>query len=111
MKELLFDTPPKEAYESHPSRPLTFYLPETLEPYREDIRRFVDAMLYKMKRNVHKGRWEGYTLLQSLKLLEGEVNELREAYYGGNSVEMQLEAADVANFAMILSSIVVEKGK
>jgi len=36
-------------------------------------------------------------------LLIGEVDELREAIQGGNFIEIMLEAADVANYAMMIA--------
>jgi hypothetical protein len=79
--------------------------------YEDDFRRFVDAMRYKMKRNAHKGRWEDIGLIEAQMLLGKEVEELKEAIRDGNMIEIILEAADVANFAMIVSAIAVERGK
>jgi hypothetical protein len=79
--------------------------------YTDDFRRFVDAMKYKMRRNAHKGRWEDIGLIEALTLLNKEVEELRIAIIEGNMVEILLEAADVANFAMIVSAIAIDKGK
>jgi hypothetical protein len=79
--------------------------------YTDDFRRFVDAMKYKMRRNAHKGRWEDIGLIEALTLLNKEVEELRVAIIEGNMVEILLEAADVANFAMIVSAIAIDKGK
>ena len=79
--------------------------------YTDDFRRFVDAMKYKMRRNAHKGRWEDIGLIEAQILLNKEVEELKEAIRDGNMVEILLEAADVANFAMIVSAIAIDKGK
>lgn len=86
-------------------------LPLSVEPYRQDIRRFVDAMVYKLAKNAHKGRWEGFTSEMAAQRMIEEVVEMMEAMKAGNTVEIMLEAADVANFAMIASSITVEKGE
>jgi len=80
-----------------------------LVQYGPDIRRFVDAMVYKLGCNVHKGRWEGLKETESVGLLQKEVVELQEAVLGGNMVEIMLEAADVANFALITAAIAMEK--
>lgn len=90
---------------------VTIHLPDEVEEYADDIRRFVDAMVYKLKVHSSKGHWDNYTINQALDKLDGEVAELREAVDGGNMVEMVLEAADVANYAMIASSIAMIKGK
>lgn len=82
-----------------------------LSLYEDDIRRFVDAMRYKLKRNAHKGRWEDIDLQDALNLLYKEVEELRVAILHGNMIEILLEAADIANFAMIVSAIAIERGK
>lgn len=90
---------------------LVIALPKEVEPYREDIRRFLDAMVYKLKVHHRKGRWEGKTVEEYMPLLHDEVRELMEATEGGNLIEVLTEAADVANMAMIVASIVVERGK
>lgn len=90
---------------------ITFQLPPALSPYKHDIRRFVDAMLYKLQRNAHKGRWENLDTLDALKRMLDEVQELAEAIDNGNTFEVTFEAADVANFAMILCSIMMERGR
>ena len=86
-------------------------LPPEVEPYRDDIRRFVDAMIYKLKVHSKKGKWETLDMASVLPKLQAEVAELEEAVAGGNMVEVLLEAADVANYALISASIAVEKGK
>lgn len=91
--------------------PLTIKIPEEVEAYREDLRRFFDAMIYKLRKNAHKGKWEGKTFEEGLEMLRAEVNELEAAIAMGNSVEINLEGADVANFALIISSIAAERGK
>lgn len=90
---------------------LTVPLPPEVEQYEADIRRFVHAMVYKLKVHHKKGRWEKWTLADVLPLLEGEFVELTEAVQGGNLIEILTEAADVANFAMIAASIATERGE
>ncbi len=74
------------------------------------LKRFNDAMRYKLLKNAHKGRWEDLPLADALAKLKAEVAELEAAIEQGNTVEILLEAADVANFAMITASIAVERG-
>lgn len=82
-------------------------IPGSMADYAPHIRRFVDAMVYKLKLNAHKGMWEGYSEEEAVRLLQGEVSELQEAVADGNMVEVILEAADVANFAMIAAAIAI----
>lgn len=84
---------------------------DPLEQYEPDIRRFMEAMRYKLKLNAHKGRWETLGIKQALSRLVDEVEELDEAINKGNMVEIMLEAADVANFALIVAAIAMERGK
>lgn len=92
------------------AKTLTVRLPPEVEQYADDIRRFVHAMVYKLKVHHKKGRWEKLTIADVLPLLEGEVAELKEAVDGGNLIEILTEAADVANFAMIVAAIATERG-
>lgn len=84
-------------------------LPPEVEPYATEIQRFIDAMIYKLARNAHKGKWESLSFREAVDLLEKEVEELKEAIQGGNMVEVLLESADVGNFALIVSSMAIEK--
>lgn len=90
------------------------YLILKLDPavyqYKHDIRRFVDAMLYKLKIHAKKGRWDNIDTHLAFSKMIDEVKELDEALLSKNTVEVMLEAADVANFAMIVASIQVERG-
>lgn len=93
------------------SEPLKISLPTEVEPYREDIRRFLDAMVFKLGKNAHKGRWAEKTIPETIARLDAERKELLEAIVRGNMVEILLEAADVANFALIVAAIALERGK
>lgn len=90
---------------------LIIQVPTNCEQYKEDIRRFVDMMLYKLGKNAHKGRWEAMSVDDAFTRIQEELEELNQAIRGGNSIEIQMESADVANFALILSSVVIERGK
>ncbi len=90
---------------------LTVPIPPEVEPYTDDIRRFVHAMIYKLKVHHKKGRWEGKAMAEYLPLLAGELAELDEAVTDGNLIEILTEAADCANMAMIIASIATERGK
>ena len=73
-----------------------------IDRYEADIIEFNDAMMYKLKVHQSKGHWEDADLLEMLRRLREEVEELNEATLEGNSIEIMLEAADVANFALII---------
>lgn len=85
-------------------------LPPEVEQYENDIRRFVDAMVYKLKIHAKKGRWEGLGVMQGLNLMKGEIVELEDAIVADNTMEIITEAADVANYAMIVASIAIDRG-
>ena len=84
-------------------------IPPEVAQYAPDIQRFVDAMVYKLGVKSHKGKWENMTSGVAHELLQKEVVELTEAIERGNMVEIMLEAADVANFALIASAIAMDK--
>jgi len=92
------------------NKPLVLFFPPELEPMRLDVRRFIEAMLYKLRKNAKKGRWERVDINKAFDLMLGEVEELRSAVAENNSVEILLEGADCSNFAMIIASIAIEKG-
>lgn len=94
-----------------PSGDITIALPPEVMQYQHDIRRFVEAMVYKLALHASKGRWENKTIVERLDRLDGEVFELKEAAQRGNMVEILLEAADVANYGLIISAIAMERGK
>lgn len=85
-------------------------VPASLLAYEHDLHRFFDAMLYKLDKNAHKGKWE-YAVGIAMQKLDGEIVELKEALAGGNTVEIVLEAADVANFALIAANIAIDRGE
>lgn len=68
-------------------------------------------MVYKLKVHHRKGRWENKAVVEYVPLLDEEVVELKEAVDGGNMVEILTEGADVANMALIVSAIAIERGK
>ncbi len=93
---------------SHEGRPITIHLPRDLENVRPELVRFFDAMVYKLHRNKHKGKWENVRLGMALPKIRAEINELQEAISNGNTFEVILEAADVANWALIIANVALE---
>ena len=78
------------------------------ERYRDDLHRFVSAMIHKLDKNAHKGHWEDLDVIAALNRLNDESKELLdELVCRPNEVgNIVMEAADVANFALIISSII-----
>ena len=91
-------------------RVITIQLDNEMDQYHEDISKFLELMVHKLHKNVHKGRWEGMDVWTAYSLLVDEVHELEAALLEHNRDEVLLEAADAANFAMIIASIVRELG-
>jgi hypothetical protein len=89
---------------------MDIFIPEELKPLEDDLRRFFDAMVYKLRKNTRKGRWEDMDIRTTLMRMNEEVHELELAMKEGSSMEIILESADVANFAMILANIAIERG-
>lgn len=90
---------------------LKIFIPPSLEPAAPEIRRFFDAMVYKLRKNSHKGKWENMKPEDCLSRAMDELGELKTAIEEGNSVEVMLEAADVANFSLMAANIAIMEGK
>lgn len=88
-----------------PPSKMIIFIPQELEAVRPDLQRFFDAMVYKLRRNAHKGNWEDLELGRAFELMHGEIKELATAIDEGNSAEIVFEAADVANFALMIANI------
>lgn len=89
---------------------LSTFVPHELLGEKVRISRFFDAMLFKLRKNAHKSGFTEITVEEAVKRLEEELTELKEAIEEGNSIEIVLEAADVANFAM-LASVAATEGR
>jgi NTP pyrophosphatase (non-canonical NTP hydrolase) len=89
---------------------ITIELTDDMDVYYDDIKQFVNLMIFKLHKNVHKGRWENIDIWDAFWMMQTESGELMKAIRERNIDEMYMEAADVANFAMILASILKERG-
>lgn len=87
---------------------ITIRVPPELITYGPSLTRFIDAMIYKLRRNSHKGKWENMPLKGAMTGLRHEVNELEECLRYPNTTEILTEAADVANQALIVAEIALE---
>jgi hypothetical protein len=89
---------------------ITIELTAEMQQYADDIKRFVDLMVHKLDKNRHKGRWENIDANSAFNYLCDETVELQTALWRGDPDSIYFECADVANFAMIIASIMRERG-
>ena len=85
---------------------------KTYGPYDKELAIFSSIMRWKLEKNAHKGRWEDIGPERALELLDAEVQELKQAVQnrrmlGAGTPDILLEAADVANQALILAMILI----
>ena len=67
---------------------------------------FAIAMETKLRANAHKGGWQNCTMAYLTRRLGQEAGELRRAIArNAPSKEVVAEAADVANFAMMIADV------
>lgn len=76
--------------------------------YDHELNQFYDAMRLKLHIHRKKGKWEGASLDKLFTLLVEEVQELKETIEDGNQIALILEAADVANYAMIIANVAMK---
>lgn len=80
--------------------------------YDAYLKLFTEAMKYKLRVNSHKGFIGDVSVVDLLKFLKKEVQELEEALGRNNHVEAMLEGADIANFAFgIMMSVMRSAGR
>jgi len=80
------------------------YIPDEIANLAPDLVRFWSAMVEKLRLNRHKGKWEGLNMDSAFELMGCEVVELERAIRDGSFAAILFEGADVANFALILTS-------
>lgn len=68
--------------------------------YDEYLRLLAEAQRYKLRVNQHKGFLGDLPPEKLIEFLKGEIIELEDAAARGSKIEMLLEAADIANFAL-----------
>ena len=71
--------------------------------WRQEVIAFADAMETKLRANDWKSHWSGCTKQYLSMRLTQEREELRRAIADGDADQIIAEAADVANFAMMLA--------
>jgi len=82
---------------------------EMIKQFQDKARKFASLMSAQLYRNKKKGGWSQltpehmlYRIRQELKELEGEVNWREECGSESSDLFIAMEAADVANFAMMI---------
>lgn len=79
---------------------------------RPVVGRFVEALETKLDANEHKGGWQNDTPQALLARLREETDELAAAIESGaDAAHILGEAADVANFAMMVADVCGSLGK
>jgi NTP pyrophosphatase (non-canonical NTP hydrolase) len=76
---------------------------EMINRWRKEVVTFADAMEAKLRANDHKSHWSNADLQYLSMRLTQEREELRRAVENGDPDEVLKEAADVANFAMMVA--------
>lgn len=79
--------------------------------YTKKVAHFGDLMLHRLRANTHKGSWDDCDEDYLLGRLQQEMNELEAAVAPGDLgwktlrhvIAIEHEAADVANFAMMIA--------
>ena len=70
---------------------------------RPEVAAFAQEMERKLRANDHKEHWSALSRQRLFMRLTQERTELRRACERGDPVEILAEAADVANFAMMIA--------
>ncbi len=80
---------------------------------RNEIMQFAEEMEIKLRENDHKGGWEHCNYSSLIEKLEQEIQEIKELFtckecsadtpYPSSYLELIREAADVANYAMMIA--------
>jgi hypothetical protein len=70
---------------------------------RPEVLRFAQVMEARLRDNDHKGGWENESDSYLLRRLDEETTELQRAVFGMTDEYIIMEAADVANFAMMIA--------
>lgn len=77
---------------------------EILTYLRPEVLRFAQAMEEELRRNDHKGGWKNMTDVSLILRIQEECDELKMVTWNDRPArEILSEAADVANFAMMLA--------
>ena len=71
---------------------------------------FASHMQERLEGNAHKGHWRGCSSEELLARVQEELDELKDAVeIGENKLHVAMEAADVANMAMMVADCYYEE--
>lgn len=70
---------------------------------RHEVKTFAQCMEHKLQKNDHKGGWEEIPNDELFRRLRDEIDELEQALNNEPTLNIAFEAADVANFAMMIA--------
>lgn len=73
--------------------------------WRPEVRAFADLMEAKLRENDHKPGWKRDHPADLMDRLKEELAELHDALFAGDLELIGPEAADVANFAMMIADV------
>jgi NTP pyrophosphatase (non-canonical NTP hydrolase) len=83
---------------------------DSYDDVRPEIKRFAVMMERKLQANDHKGTWKESSISYLFSRLEDEVRELRDQINSKSPVQDVVgEASDVANFAMMIYDVFLNK--
>lgn len=90
--------------QEHEYESLTLDEKALYDKYCESVQQLASVMVDKLWHHRKKGQWEGVQPLTAFKLLIKEAAELLEATLdNADPLEVWREAADVANFGLIMA--------
>jgi len=78
------------------------YIPDTMKEHENDLKFMFDLMVRKLDVNRHKGWLKGVTIDTLMKGMMKEIDEVLDEVKNKNQMAAVIEAADVANFAILL---------
>lgn len=90
---------------------MQIFVPPELKNEEADIKRFFDAMIFKLRKNADKRGFDTATVTGCVDRMNEEIDELTAAISEGNDLEIILEAADVANFALLIAGAAIRGNK
>ena len=77
--------------------------------YGIELARFVTDMAERLEANSHKATWKGMPYFWLIQRVKDELSELEQAIEKGDPWQIIREAADVANFCMMISDCAREE--
>ena len=93
------------------ARTMDIHLPDEAEVYHDELKTFVQGMVNKLAANAHKGKWEDIGTKRAIELLHGEIYELMVALAFERVEDAVVECHDIANFTLIVASVLQRDGK